>query len=224
MQELILSILFDLLKARKTTAPYLAEKYGVSTRTIYRCVDKLSAFAPLRVQRGRQGGVFLSDCYRLPVDFLSEEEYESVISALCLAYANQPKESYLSAKRKISAAQKEREERPLARLEAGDVVVLPSEGENSLAEKLRCAQAALKERKILRISVEEENGRKEYAVEPHLLALQGGEWYLCGFSYLRRGFYPFPFSKIHGVFKTADRFRVRKFTSEELLSGIPCMR
>ncbi len=216
--NILLSIFFDLLQERKTTAPQLADKYGVSTRTVYRYVATLSKFTPLHIQRGRQGGIFLSDSYRLPVDFLSEEEYEGVITALQRAYSDRPDETYLTAKRKISAAKKELNARPLVRLEAGDILALPS-GDDGLAEKLRYAQAALKEKKLLRLLVDE-GERRDYAVEPHLLLLKGSEWYLYAFSYLHRGFYPFPFSKIYGISKTNERFRPRKFNAEEVILSI----
>ncbi len=229
MQDVFLSILFDLLQNRRSTAPALASKYGVSPRTIYRWVNRLSAFVPLRIERGRQGGIFLYDDYRLPTNFFTEEEHEGLISALHLAYAKTANPHLLSAKEKLDAVKISAPS--CAVCNAGDIWVYPTEEEEALAVKISCTQAALKEKKVLRILLEEQRdrtekapARKEYAVEPHLLVLRGGNWYLWAFSYIMRSFYPFPLNEILGVFKTNDRFRPRKFSSEELLSGIPGMR
>ncbi len=101
--DTLLSILFELFSKRKITAAVLAEKYSLSPRTIYRYVAQLSAFVPLKITRGRNGGVFLPDEYRLPFDFLTKEEHDATQKALALAYAQTGEPCYLSAKRKLKA-------------------------------------------------------------------------------------------------------------------------
>ena len=106
--QVILDILFDLLSNRKLTASGLAEKYGVSTRTIYRYVDVLSTAVPVRIKRGRDGGVCLPDSFKLPVNFLTDEELSAAIEALSTAYEKSAEERFLSALRKLSAEEKQR--------------------------------------------------------------------------------------------------------------------
>src|SRR6478736_3456523 len=57
------------LRARRTgtTAEALAERFGVTVRTIYRDLDSLrDAELPLRAERGRGGGYALDRSYTLP--------------------------------------------------------------------------------------------------------------------------------------------------------------
>lgn len=65
------------LRARRTgiTAEQLAEKFGVTVRTIYRDLDSLRAAAlPLSAERGRGGGYALDTRYTLPpVNFTARE-------------------------------------------------------------------------------------------------------------------------------------------------------
>ena len=103
---MLLDILFELLKKRKITAKALAEKYGVSTRTIQRYLALLSKSVPLSITQGRNGGVALSDCYKLPTGFLSEAEYTAATDALDFAYAQTLDERFLTARRKLSAQEK----------------------------------------------------------------------------------------------------------------------
>src|SRR5262245_58420406 len=65
------------LRARRTgvTAETLAERFGVTVRTIYRDLDALRAAAmPLAAERGRGGGYALDRSYSLPpVNFTARE-------------------------------------------------------------------------------------------------------------------------------------------------------
>ena len=104
--EILTDILFELLSKRKVTARYLAEKHATSERTIYRYLDILAVSVPLQIQRGRNGGVFISDSYKLPVNFMTKEEYGAAIEALGAMYSQLPEERFLAARRKLSAQAK----------------------------------------------------------------------------------------------------------------------
>ena len=67
----------EALRARRTgvTAAQLAERFGVTLRTIYRDIDALQdAGMPIRADRGRGGGYALDKNYQLPpVNFTARE-------------------------------------------------------------------------------------------------------------------------------------------------------
>src|SRR3954468_16204729 len=69
--------LTEYLRGRRTgvTAEVLAERFGVTLRTIYRDLDTLRAAAlPLSAERGRGGGYALDRSYSLPpVNFTARE-------------------------------------------------------------------------------------------------------------------------------------------------------
>ncbi len=104
--DLLLSILFELLERRKVTAPALADKCGVSVRTVYRYVKRLSPYMPLQIVRGRACGIFLAEAFRLPYHFLSEEDFAALSAALTLAYSQSGEERFLQVKRKLNATRK----------------------------------------------------------------------------------------------------------------------
>lgn len=103
---ILLDILFELLAKRKLTARYIAERHGISVRTVYRYLDVLSLAVPIQIQQGRNGGIFISDSYKLPVGFMTKEEYEAAVEALSAMYSQLPEERFLKAKRKLSAQAK----------------------------------------------------------------------------------------------------------------------
>src|SRR5690242_15709891 len=69
--------LAEVLRARRTgvTAAQLAERFGVTLRTIYRDIEALQeAGLPIRADRGRGGGYALDKSYQLPpVNFTARE-------------------------------------------------------------------------------------------------------------------------------------------------------
>lgn len=70
-----LGIFSELLKKKKVKASYLADKYEVSTRTIYRYIDTLeSAGIKTITYLGSNGGLAIDRDYNLEFDILSHEE------------------------------------------------------------------------------------------------------------------------------------------------------
>lgn len=63
-----------LCRQRHTTIAKLAEKFGVSIRTILRDIEVLSVTEPIYTQPGRYGGVYVIDEYSKGRLFLDEKE------------------------------------------------------------------------------------------------------------------------------------------------------
>ena len=79
----LFEIVYILLQKKKITARELAEKFEVSTRTIYRDVETLSrADVPIYATQGKNGGVALLDRFVLNKTILSEEEQNQILFAL----------------------------------------------------------------------------------------------------------------------------------------------
>lgn len=70
MQESrLFKIVYHLLDKGRATASELAEKFEVSVRTIYRDIDALSgAGIPIYAEAGRNGGIYLYQSMRSPID------------------------------------------------------------------------------------------------------------------------------------------------------------
>jgi len=79
----LFEIIYLLLNKKSMTAKELAERFDVSTRTIYRDVDVLSlAGIPVYTEKGKNGGISLLPDYVLNKSILSESEQEEILSAL----------------------------------------------------------------------------------------------------------------------------------------------
>ena len=108
--QTVLEMLFELLQKRKLSARYFAKKYGISLRTVYRYVEELKTAVPLEITRGRNGGICLPDTYKLPVNFMTSQEYLAAMDALEMAYCATAEARFLTAREKLSAEYKPTEE------------------------------------------------------------------------------------------------------------------
>lgn len=79
----LFEIIYILLERKKVTAKELAEKFEVSTRTIYRDIDLLSASGiPIYAVKGKDGGISILDNYVLDKSLLSEEEQNQILFSI----------------------------------------------------------------------------------------------------------------------------------------------
>ena len=79
----LFEILYQLLGKENVTAAKLAKHFEVSTRTIYRDLDALSAAGiPVYTEKGRNGGVRLMKGFVLNKSLLSKEEQNEILFAL----------------------------------------------------------------------------------------------------------------------------------------------
>lgn len=79
----LFEILYLLLKRGSVTSAELAERFEVSTRTVYRDIELLSgAGIPVYASRGRNGGISLLDRFVLDRSLLSAREQDEILFAL----------------------------------------------------------------------------------------------------------------------------------------------
>ena len=216
---ILLAMLFDLLTKRKVTANYFAEKFEISVRTVYRYVDALGYAVPVHVLRGRNGGICISDSYKLPKGFMTQEEYESAIEALEAMYSQLPEERFLQAKHKLSAQLKS-EIKDLAH--SGEIGTILIDGgtwgdSTRFTDKMRLFEECIKERIVMDIEYHARNGEKsQRRIEPHLLVFKQNVWYAYSFCHTKREFRLFRLGRVYSAVKTDERFFKRPFERKDI--------
>lgn len=79
----LVEIITVLLNKKTVTASELAERFGVSVRTIYRDIDVLSSSGvPVYTTQGINGGVSLMEDYTVNKAMLSDNDKNSILFAL----------------------------------------------------------------------------------------------------------------------------------------------
>ena len=83
MLDRLLGIIYILMSKGKVTAKELADRYEVSSRTIYRDVEHLSmAGIPIYATKGKGGGISLTEQFVLDKRLFSQEEQVEILAAL----------------------------------------------------------------------------------------------------------------------------------------------
>ncbi|WP_312340178.1 helix-turn-helix transcriptional regulator [Anaerospora hongkongensis] len=195
-----------LLNRQTVTAKELAERFQVSTRTIYRDVDVLStAGVPVYMNKGKGGGIALLESYALNRTLISEAESESLLLAIKTLQATQYP-GVDTALEKISALFKKIPEHDWVEVDFSPWGSLPEE-QNKFTEIKR----AMLQRKVIRFVYVNGNGQKSIRLaEPEKLLFKGNCWYLSAYCRIRRESRTFRISRLKNLEVTDEQFAGRK--------------
>ena len=216
---ILLSILFDLLAKRKVTAAYLSDKHKISPRTVYRYIDILSLSVPVRIKRGRSGGIYIADNYKLPMGFMTLEEYDAAVEALVAAYTRFPEERFLAAHSKLSAQMKTEHRSLVLSGEIGNIIIDGGAfgDTRSFLDKFRLFEDCIRNLTLAEIEYSARTGEKTTRkIEPHVLVFKQNIWYLYAFCHKQRAFRLFHLGRIASAVKTEETFRKRPFKREDI--------
>ncbi|MBQ9729353.1 MAG: YafY family transcriptional regulator [Clostridia bacterium] len=217
--SILLDILFELLSKRKVTADQIAEKHGISRRTVYRYIDTLSLTVPVYVKQGRNGGICISDSYKLPMGFMTQEEYQAAVEALAMAYSQLPEEKYLVAKHKLTAQMKKETRELTLSGNLGSIIVDSGTwGDTRIfSDKLRFMEDCIAEKAVLEIDYHSRLGESSHRkIEPHVLVFKQNVWYVYAFCRKQRAFRLFRLGRIYSSLITGEKFIRRSFKREDI--------
>ena len=214
--QVMVKILFRLLKVRKVSAATLARENGVSERSIYRYVEELIVSGvPLDIIRGRNGGIFLPDTYRLPENFLQRRLAASV-NALSALYEQLPTEPVKSALEKLGMQQKSGS-RDLS--VSGNILVDSGTWGDAydFSDKLQVFENAIENCLCLDMLYTDRSGQQtRRTVEPHLLVYKQNIWYVYAWCRTRNDFRLFRIGRIRSARNTGETFTKREFDKNNL--------
>jgi len=205
----LLEITLILLNKNTVTAGELAERFGVSTRTIYRDIDELSsAGVPVFTNKGSGGGISLLDSFAINKALLTEHERDSLLLALKTLQATKYPEIDVILE-KIGAVFKKAASADWVQIEFSPWGSGPNE-ENKFLDVKR----AILERKIVTFDYINADGILSHRqVEPMLLLFKSQAWYVWGYCKTRRDFHTFRISRIRNMVVTDTGFVRRPLES-----------
>ena len=205
----LLEITTILLNRSGVTARELAERFGVSTRTIYRDIDDLSsAGVPVYATKGNGGGISLLEGYTLEKSLLSQEEIDRLITSVkTMSATKYPGIEALFEK--LGASFKS--ESKIIHVDFGGWGDRPED-----AGKFELIESALIDGLAICFEYVDASGNMtERVVEPIQLVFQTHDWYLNAFCLLRNDERMFKLTRMKGVSTTNQPVRRTILNTDE---------
>ncbi|MBR2336581.1 MAG: YafY family transcriptional regulator [Clostridia bacterium] len=219
--ETMLKILFLLLSKGKVSAKYIAQRFEISTRTVMRYLDTMSlANIPIIADTGRNGGFYIADSYKLPANFLTEREFNAVVSTLTSYNQNMNNQSINSAIDKLLSIKSV--DKRTVDVKSGNLIIDGSSwnGNDNTKNVISLISSAIEDCKKALIGYVDRNGEETIRIiEPHVIILKQGLWYVYGFCHLRNAFRMFKASRITFADLKAETFEKRKVEINSLTNG-----
>ena len=215
--ETMIKMLVLLLSRRKTTAGEIAERYGVSIRSVYRYIEELTvAGIPIEVERGRYGGITIADTYKLPAGFFTGEEYAAAINALKAMSSQVNEDAVLSALEKLQRQQKN--ESKDVSVSGGIIVDGGTWGDTKkFADKMAVCEQAVNGGLCIDIDYISRGGEhSRRVIDPHVLIFKQNVWYVYAFCHTKQDFRLFRIGRIKSARFTGRSFEKREIRREDI--------
>lgn len=220
----ISAILIQLQSRRVVKASDIAERFGMSLRTVYRDIKTLEeAGIPLIGEAGV--GYSIMDGYRLPPVMFTREEATAFLTAeKLMEKLTDPSsdENYKSAMYKIRSVLRMAEKDFLENID-GHIEVFKSRRTSGTKMDLNPLQIILKgigERNVLSIHyfAAHTQQKTERCIEPVGVFYQDNYWHLIGWCRLREDYRDFRLDRISNISLTGERFRTLHPNLNEYIS------
>ncbi len=191
-----------LINKGSVTAQQLAERFGVSTRTIYRDIDTLSSTGvPVYTNKGHGGGIHLLENYTLSKALLSDSDSEHLLLAIKTLQSTQYPEINVVLE-KMSALFKKLPDYDWVEIDFSPWGSLPNE-QNKFIDIKR----AMLHRNIIRFDYVNGAGHQSTRVaEPEKLIFKNNAWYLMAFCRQRQEHRTFRISRLKNLEVATETF------------------
>lgn len=210
----LLGIITILQQKGKVTAPYLAERFEVSRRTINRDIEDICrAGIPIVTTQGAGGGISIMEGFTLDSTVFTRDELQMVLAGLKSvgSVSEDAKTSLLIDK--LSGG------REVMPLEENVMIDLASFYKGSLTEKISMLKQAISERKLVSFQYYYSKGEEVKTIEPYLVVYKWASWYVFGFSTERQDFRLYKLGRLWDLKLLEESFEKREIPPNKLEFG-----
>lgn len=195
--QVMLKMLLMLTTRRQVTAKEIADRFDISQRSVYRYVEELNVSGvPVDVVRGRYGGIFISDTYKIPSGYFTTGEYDAVINALTAMSGQIDDENIASALEKLAKKRKD-DNRELS--VCGNIIVDGGSWADmgNFSEKMKVCEKAVKNCQSLEIDyISREGEHSRRIIDPYVLIFKQNVWYVYAYCHSRQNYRTFKIGRI----------------------------
>lgn len=196
----LLGIVILLMNKEKVTAPYLAEKFEVSRRTINRDIEDIGrAGIPIVTIQGSNGGISIEKGYKIDKKLLKRDELNAILIGLKSIDSVTGNKNNQNIMEKF----KDNKEDPVSDYMRID---LASHYKESLAKKIEVIKEAINDRAILQFLYYSTKGEMNRYVEPYYVTFKWSSWYLYGYCVIGKDYRLFKLNRMAGVESTDQHY------------------
>ena len=205
----LLSIVVLLLNRERETAARLAERFGVTVRTIYRDLEAINeAGIPVVAYPGPGGGYGIDAEYTVDRRLLGVDDIRAIVTALKGLNAAFDDKAMGSALDKIEGLGRGRRSDSLEDRIVIDLFPWGRRGEER--ELVKALEPAIAERRLVSFAYSSYGREAERrSVEPMSLVFKAYAWYLWGYCRLRGDFRLFKLARMRQLQVSLERFQRR---------------
>ena len=201
----LIGILAILLQQEKVTAPFLAETFEVSRRTINRDVEHLCmAGIPLVTTQGPNGGISIADGYKIDRTLLTSADMRAILAGLRSLDSVSGTNRYSQLMEKLSVGTS-----TLMPADQHILIDLSSWYKSSLSPKIELIHAAIERTEWISFSYFSPKGESVREVEPYDLIFHWSSWYVWGWCKSRQDFRLFKLNRMTELRTTGESFTKR---------------
>ena len=206
----LLGIVMILLQKDKVTAPYLAERFEVSRRTINRDIEDLCmAGIPIVTVQGGNGGITIADGYRIDKNVLTYNDMQNIVIALkgLDSVSAGPGTEQLLSKFFIKKDQ-------VVSLRDSIIINLSSHYKSELTGKIALIKESIQNNTKISFRYYTSRGDTLRRIEPYYLTFQWSAWYVFGYCLERKDFRLFKLNRLWELIDTKEKFSPREIKEE----------
>ncbi|MFJ6935513.1 helix-turn-helix transcriptional regulator [Streptomyces sp. NPDC101132] len=221
----LLTLLSLLQTPREWPGRELAERLGVSSRTIRRDVDRLRALGyPVEATLGAEGGYRLVAGAALPPLVLDDEEAVAIAVGLRAGAGHAiegVEEASVRALAKLEQVLPARLRHRVGTLQAATVPLTRGDGASIDPHTLTAIAGAATAQERLRFAYRAGDGAvSKRLVEPYRLVSTGRRWYLAAYDLDRSDWRTFRVDRVSEPFATGARFTPRELPMGDVLAFV----
>lgn len=198
----LFEIVYILIQKKKVTAKELANRFEVSTRTIYRDIEILSrANIPVYATKGKEGGIGILDEYVLNKTILTEEEQNQILFAL-------------QGMKKVVGQDEKNTLRKLSRLfnkKVDDWIRIDFSNwgkDNEKEKRFNMIKTAILNKNQIEFVYYNSNGEKsQRTVEPLQVWFKDKSWYLIAYCKMKQDYRIFKIARIKEIKILEEHFK-----------------
>lgn len=206
----LIGIITVLLREEKVTAPYLADKFEVSRRTINRDIEDIcKAGIPVVTEQGYNGGIYIVQGYKIDKALLTDEDLKMLFTGLkgLDSILSSPKSGNLAEKLTVKNN---------SLLTDNILIDLSSHYKASLAPKIEDIRNAIDNRQLIEFDYFYSKGSSKRKIEPYLVVFQWSSWYVFGYCLLREDFRMFKLNRLWNLTISNEEYSPREIDESKL--------